>query len=182
MILLKIYIICTVLALLFMLLVITNIRKLAETGEHPHLQVVMDLFTNAPKYYHFIAVFMPVLNIVFAVLALLTIVKMIRHYIFMARIKLGWKLVKRFSRKAYKHTVIKSFILNTFFPRPCLKMYLLALKTDKELWEHTLNLLKQITDEKTECQSECDPIADTKPSDQEAPIEREENKPFGSPL
>lgn len=170
-----IYLYCVVLSLVFMVLVLTKIKSYADEDESSRLKYVYAIFIHAPKYFHFMAVFMPVVNLVFASMALLVIFKLISHWFVMRWLELTYKVLDEFIKKPSKHFRAKYFILRHIFPKPCLKIYQLALTNDEKLFNNVLNLLKKIANEEKERKPECDPEHDTMRSDQETPAQREEN-------
>jgi hypothetical protein len=163
-----------VLALIFIVLVLTKIKAYADEDEYSPLKYIYTIFTNAPRYFHFMAVFVPLVNMVFAGLALLVIFKLIRHWFVMRRIRLGSWISHKFIKNPHKHFKTKDYILRHFF-RPYLQVFHEALLLDETTWNNVLSLLKKVANEKTECKSECDPKPYTASSDQETPAQRQEN-------
>ncbi len=171
----RIYLYCVVLALVFIVLVLTKIKAYADEDENSPLKYVYAIFTHALKYFHFMAVFVPVVNMIFAGMALLVIFKLIRHWFVMRWLILGDWVTGKFIKHPARNFKIKYLIIRRLF-NPYLKAFQISLTYDQKLWTNIFNVLKKIANEEKERKSECDPEPHTGSGDQETPAEREENQ------
>jgi hypothetical protein len=128
-----------------------------------------DMWNDSPLLYKLGAVFVPVVNIVFALMVFLLMYIQIRWWWY----DLGHFVVCRFTRgKILKHFVIKEFIVRTFF-----RFYidLFYDRFENDLFDKVIK--KVLKDEKSKQQPECDSELHATSGDKEASAEGEENNP-----
>lgn len=118
----KIYIYCCIGSFLYIVLINTMIKRLIKEEKHNiYLNTAYELWNNGSVLYQFISIFLPIINAVFSILALILIIGRIRYWITTKWNDLGYWIVGEFI-KNHKHTKLKLFIVKNFF-KPYLKTF-----------------------------------------------------------
>ncbi len=119
MILLKIYLWCVFGAIFYILLTNITMRYIwkrycrDERHRNDMMYMMVQTWVQAPVYFKVLAVVLPVINLLFDILAVILIFTTIRHGWF----NLGRRVVHRFTtgRNKLRHFIIKDFVVRIFF-------------------------------------------------------------------
>ncbi len=113
-ILLQIYFYCVIGACIYIVLVTWISKTLLKEDEE--FEYVYNIWDSAPLRYKLLGVLVPVINLVFSLLALFMIFIKLKGWWFdLWTLKLGHFVVKQFTKTGLSHFRIKEWIVRTFF-------------------------------------------------------------------